>query len=84
MRRCRIRSHCLRPRDAAATEEKYSADGQKSRLGLTSYICTKCRCLRRRDAAAAGEEHSADEQKSRVRGADEQKNRDNMTCFICI
>jgi len=52
---------------AAAAEDDHSADEQKSRINITSFICTEGRFLRRRDAVAAVEEHSADEQKSRVR-----------------
>jgi hypothetical protein len=51
-----------------AGEEGRSADGQKNRENITSFICTEGGCLRRRGAAVAGEEHSAFEQNNIIRG----------------
>jgi hypothetical protein len=58
----------------AAAEEEHSADKQKNRVDIISFICTEGRCLQQRDALAAGEDHSADEQKSIIRGGVPSKN----------
>jgi spore coat polysaccharide biosynthesis protein SpsF (cytidylyltransferase family) len=52
----------------AAAEEEHSADEQKNRVSVTSFICTEDRCRRRCDAAAARKKLSADKQIIRVRG----------------
>jgi len=61
-------------RDAVLAGNRHSADEQKSRPNVKSFICTENRCLQRRGAAAAGEEHSADEQETRLRGDASSKN----------
>jgi hypothetical protein len=44
-----------------------SADEQKSRVNITSFICTEARCLVRRDAVAAGEYNSDQHDRSVAR-----------------